>query len=105
MITPAEQQRIDFLRNELHRHDRLYYVEARPEIGDADYDALYRELDALERAHPESVTPDSPTQRVGGAPLTTFRQVRHAAGLTASCRPASACNHDGVSTTVANFSC
>lgn len=78
MITPAEQQRIDFLRNELHRHDRLYYVEARPEIGDADYDALYRELDALERAHPESVTPDSPTQRVGGAPLTTFRQVRHA---------------------------
>lgn len=78
MMTPAEQQRLDFLRKEIHRHDRLYYVEARPELGDADYDALYRELEAIERAHPEVVTTDSPTQRVGGAPLTTFRQVRHA---------------------------
>ncbi|MCL1920691.1 MAG: NAD-dependent DNA ligase LigA [Kiritimatiellaeota bacterium] len=66
------------MRNEIRRHDRLYYVEARPEIGDADYDALYRELEALERAHPEWASPDSPTQRVGGAPLTAFRQVRHA---------------------------
>ena len=70
--------RLTFLRNEINRHDRLYYVEARPEIGDADYDALYRELEALEREHPEWVTLDSPTQRVGGAPLTAFRQVRHA---------------------------
>jgi len=70
--------RLDFLRNEIRRHDRLYYVEARPEVGDADYDALYRELEALERAHPEWVTPDSPTQRVGGAPLSSFKQVRHA---------------------------
>lgn len=69
--------RATFLRNEIRRHDRLYYVEARPEIGDADYDALYRELEALERAHPEWVTPDSPTQRVGGAPLSAFKQVRH----------------------------
>ena len=69
--------RLDFLKNEVRRHDRLYYVEARPEIGDADYDALYRELEALERAHPEWVTPDSPTQRVGGAPLSAFKQVRH----------------------------
>jgi DNA ligase (NAD+) len=69
--------RLNFLKNEIHRHDRLYYVEARPEIGDADYDALYRELEALERAHPEWVTPDSPTQRVGGAPLSAFQQVRH----------------------------
>ncbi len=69
--------RTEYLRAEIRRHDRLYYVEARPEIGDADYDALYRELEALERAHPEWLTPDSPTQRVGGAPLSAFRQVRH----------------------------
>ena len=56
-------ERLDFLKNEIRKHDRLYYVEARPEIGDADYDALYRELEALERAHPEWVTPDSPTHR------------------------------------------
>ncbi|MDX9868379.1 MAG: NAD-dependent DNA ligase LigA, partial [Kiritimatiellia bacterium] len=71
------RERLERLRAEIRRHDRLYYVEARPEIGDADYDALYRELEALERAHPEWVTPDSPTQRVGGAPLAVFRQVRH----------------------------
>lgn len=71
------QQRLEQLRNAIRRHDRLYYVEARPEIGDADYDALYRELEAIEREHPEWVTPDSPTQRVGGAPLSTFKQVRH----------------------------
>ncbi|HQL51404.1 MAG TPA: NAD-dependent DNA ligase LigA [Kiritimatiellia bacterium] len=70
-------ERLNDLREAIRRHDRLYYVEARPEIGDADYDALYRELEALERAHPEWVTPDSPTQRVGGAPLSAFRQVRH----------------------------
>jgi len=69
--------RIEQLRAEIRRHDRLYYVEARPEIGDADYDALYRELETLERAHPEWLTPDSPTQRVGGAPLSAFKQVRH----------------------------
>ncbi len=69
--------RLHHLRAEIRRHDRLYYVEARPEIGDADYDALYRELEALERAHPEWLTPDSPTQRVGGAPLSAFKQVRH----------------------------
>lgn len=72
------KQRLEHLRTEIHRHDRLYYVEARPEIGDADYDALYNELETLERNHPEWVTPDSPTQRVGGAPLTSFPQVRHA---------------------------
>ena len=69
--------RIEQLRAEIRRHDRLYYVDARPEIGDADYDALYRELEALERAHPEWLTADSPTQRVGGAPLSAFKQVRH----------------------------
>ena len=73
----SDQQRLEQLRNAIRRHDRLYYVEARPEIGDADYDALYRELEALERAHPEWITPDSPTQRVGGSPLAAFKQVRH----------------------------
>ena len=71
-------QRVAFLRREIARHDRLYFVEARPEIGDADYDALYRELEALERAHPELADAASPTRRVGGAPATAFTQVRHA---------------------------
>lgn len=71
------QARLQFLRAEIHRHDCLYYVEARPEIGDADYDALYRELEKLEREHPEWITPDSPTQRVSGEPISAFRQVRH----------------------------
>lgn len=69
--------RLAFLRREITRHDRLYYDEARPEIGDADYDRLYRELETIEREHPELVTPDSPTCRVGGAPLSAFAQVLH----------------------------
>ncbi|MBK8177474.1 MAG: NAD-dependent DNA ligase LigA [Planctomycetes bacterium] len=67
------------LRRELLRHDRLYYVEGAPEISDAAYDALFRELQALESRHPELVVPDSPTQRVG-APLPEgqgFVQVAH----------------------------
>ena len=61
----------------LDHHAYLYYVLDRPEIDDAEYDALYRELEALEAEHPELVTPDSPTQRVGSAPLEKFEQVRH----------------------------
>jgi DNA ligase (NAD+) len=67
------------LRKQLLHHDRLYYIEGRPEISDAEYDALYRELVELEQATPELVTPDSPTQRVG-APLPEgqgFARVRH----------------------------
>jgi len=67
------------LRAELQRHERLYYVESRTEISDAEYDALFRELQELEAKHPELVTPDSPTQRVG-APLAEgqgFEKVRH----------------------------
>ncbi|MDD3546392.1 MAG: NAD-dependent DNA ligase LigA, partial [Kiritimatiellae bacterium] len=71
------RERLEQLRADINRHDRLYYVEARPEIGDADYDALYRELESIEKTHPEWITPDSPTQRVGGAPLSSFPQVRH----------------------------
>ena len=65
------------LRRQISHHDRLYYEKAKPEISDRDYDALYRELVELERAHPELITPDSPTQRVGGRPQSAFAQVRH----------------------------
>ena len=74
---PAIAERVAFLRREIARHDRLYYIEARPEIGDANYDRLYRELETLEREHPELQHPDSPTRRVGGEPLSTFAPVRH----------------------------
>lgn len=70
-------QQIVRLRQALNRHNRLYYVEASPEISDREYDALYAELKHLETAHPEFITPDSPTQRVGGEPLKGFRSVPH----------------------------
>jgi DNA ligase (NAD+) len=73
----SSEARAACLRREITRHDQLYYVEARPEIGDADYDRLYRELEKLEREHPELATSDSPTQRVGGAPLAVFASVAH----------------------------
>ncbi len=69
--------RIGELREEIRRHERLYYVEDRPEITDAEFDALMHELRALEEAHPDLVTPDSPTQRVGGAPVSVLPSVRH----------------------------
>ena len=72
------KKRMAELRREIEQHDRRYYVEATPTISDAAYDELYRELRELEGAHPELVTPDSPTQRVGGAPSKGFQQVRHA---------------------------
>jgi DNA ligase (NAD+) len=71
------KQRVDELRHEIRRHDRLYYVEARSEISDRDYDRLMDELKKLEEAHPELAAADSPTQRVGGAPIEGFRTVRH----------------------------
>ncbi|HET9854140.1 MAG TPA: NAD-dependent DNA ligase LigA [Methylomirabilota bacterium] len=69
--------RLDELRAQITRHNDLYYVESRPEISDADYDRLWRELVALEEAHPELVTPDSPTQRPGGQRAETFAPVDH----------------------------
>ncbi len=69
--------RIDRLRTELRRHDHLYYGLDSPEIDDAAYDALFRELRGLEEVCPDLVTPDSPTQRVGAAPLVSFGQVTH----------------------------
>src|SRR5437879_4213496 len=74
-------QRISELREQIHHHDYLYYTEARPEISDAEYDALMRELRALEAAFPDLVTPDSPTQRVAGQPVDAFRPVAHRAAM------------------------
>ncbi|AHY45384.1 dnlj: DNA ligase, NAD-dependent [Rubrobacter radiotolerans] len=72
------RERLERLREEVRYHSRRYYIEDAPEISDAEYDALYAELEALESEHPDLVTPDSPTQRVGGEPLEGFREVRHA---------------------------
>ena len=71
-------QRYNKLLEEVRRHDRLYYIEARPEISDAAYDRLYRELQDLEKAHPDLADENSPTKKVGGTPLDSFRAVRHA---------------------------
>jgi DNA ligase (NAD+) len=73
--------RIEQLREALARHNHLYYVLDAPEITDAEYDALLRELEALEAAHPALITPDSPTQRVGAAPAKEFGTVRHRAPM------------------------
>lgn len=71
------QQKIDKLRVTLRHHEYLYHVMDAPEIPDAEYDRLMNELKALEAQHPELITSDSPTQRVGALPLTAFEQVRH----------------------------
>jgi len=71
------QKQIERIRDEIRRHNRLYYVEDSPEISDAEYDRLFRELLAIEREHPDLVTMDSPSQRVGAAPAEGFSQVRH----------------------------
>ncbi len=71
------KSRIKELRTEIAEHDHRYYLEAAPSISDQAYDGLYRELRELEEQFPELVTPDSPTQRVGGDPLESFLQVTH----------------------------
>ena len=71
-------ERAKFLREELERHNHLYYIEAQPEISDQEYDRQLRELADIEKAHPELLTPNSPTQRVGGAPLEEFTTRAHA---------------------------
>ncbi len=70
-------RKIARLRREIVRHDRLYYIENRPEISDSEYDRFMKELIELEETFPGLVTPDSPTQRVGGAPVEGFRTFRH----------------------------
>jgi DNA ligase (NAD+) len=76
-VTTSAASRIAKLREEIRRHDRRYYVEAAPEISDRDYDRLVDELRDLEVKHPELVTPDSPTQRVGDEPVPELQPVRH----------------------------
>ena len=73
----SSKKEIDRLRRLIQRHDRNYYVENRPEIGDREYDRLYRTLKELEEKFPQFVTPDSPTQRLGDQPLTSFGLGRH----------------------------
>src|SRR5437588_6631227 len=71
------QKEIDRLREQLRRHEYLYYVMDAPEISDAEYDRLMNELKALEKMNPQLITPDSPTQRVGGKPREGFQKVPH----------------------------
>ncbi len=71
------EQQLTELRTTLRHHEYLYHVMDAPEIPDAEYDRLMRELRELEAQHPELITPDSPTQRVGAAPLAAFSQIRH----------------------------
>ncbi len=70
--------RAEVLRREIERHNHAYYVLDRPTVPDAEFDRLYRELQAIEAEHPQLLTEDSPTRRVGGKPLAGFAQVRHA---------------------------
>jgi len=74
---PDPAKRAEELRAELRRHEHLYHVLDAPEITDAEYDALMNELKRIEAAHPELITPNSPTQRVGGKPAEGFQKVRH----------------------------
>ncbi|UCC67567.1 MAG: NAD-dependent DNA ligase LigA, partial [Armatimonadota bacterium] len=71
------RERAEELRRQLHHHSYRYYVLDSPEISDAEYDKLFRELQTIEEQHPSLVTPDSPTQRVGAPPLDEFETVRH----------------------------
>ncbi len=79
-MTPVAEK-INALREELRRHEYLYHVQDAPEITDAEYDALMRQLKALEAEHPDLVTPDSPTQRVGGKPREGFVKARHSSPM------------------------
>jgi DNA ligase (NAD+) len=86
MVSPGAdrtraERRVRDLREQIEHHNYRYHVLDNPEISDAQYDALLRELEALERGFPDLVTPDSPTQRVGGAPLDAFEKVQHAVPL------------------------
>jgi DNA ligase (NAD+) len=76
--SPGEKETIDHLRRQINHHNELYYVRAQPQISDQEYDRLMRELIELESAHPDLITPDSPSQRVGGEPIEGFKTVEHA---------------------------
>lgn len=78
MASDSVQKEIESLRGQIRKHDRLYYIEAAPVISDLEYDKLLKRLQELEAKHPELVTPDSPTQRVGDAPVSELQSVTHA---------------------------
>lgn len=78
----GSEQEIRRLREQIARHDYLYYVLAKPEIEDREYDRLFQRLSELEKQHPELVTPDSPTQRIGESPTEGFRTIRHPVRLS-----------------------
>src|SRR5437867_1447837 len=77
----AARLRVVELRSQLEHHDYRYHVLSAPEVSDAEYDGLLRELTELERRHPQFLTPDSPTQRVGGTASALFAPVRHSPRL------------------------
>ena len=77
MTAASDAKRLDRLREEIRRHEYAYYVLDNPEVSDAQFDALFLELRELEAKHPELVTPDSPTQRVGGVASDQFAKVAH----------------------------
>lgn len=80
-VSTGVAARVDDLRRQLRQHDYLYYVKDAPEVSDAAYDKLFRQLQELEAEHPDLASPDSPTQRVGGAPQSGFPTVEHAAPM------------------------
>src|SRR5579864_3452644 len=75
------EKKIEALREKIRHHEHLYYVLDSPEIGDTDFDKLMQQLQQLESEHPTLVTPDSPTQRVGGKPREGFVKVRHSSPM------------------------
>ena len=76
-MSDSDRQTLKQLRKDIQRHDHLYYVKDEPEISDREYDRLMQRLKDLEAKHPEWITPDSPTQRVGGQPAEGFATVVH----------------------------
>jgi DNA ligase (NAD+) len=76
-MTGSVRDQVEALRNKIEYHNYKYYIEDNPEISDLEFDRLMKELQELESEHPELITPDSPTQRVGGKPIEGFRQVLH----------------------------
>src|SRR5215471_10656322 len=77
MATKSPAERIDELRDAIRHHEECYYIHSAPEISDEEFDRLPHELERLEADYPDLVTPDSPTQRVGGRPVEGFATVRH----------------------------
>ena len=75
------EKKIEALREKIRHHERLYYVLDQPEVSDQDFDRLMQQLQKLEAEHPELITPDSPTQRVGGKPREGFVKVRHSSPM------------------------